>query len=162
MGNSSASNLAIKSFVIAANEYCRLFEIKTRLSKRGFTVRVLKSTVALYSAGLDLPNVKPDPGYNPGREWFEKNKGLPIEEQLRLDPRIREHHRRWKAIGVKITCGLGGEVPYQTVFDPLHDKEAIYSTLTDDLADIGLETHWGRHAVDAIKVLYCLLFDESE
>ncbi len=164
---------------------------KPRLSlqEKRFPGRVLKATAALYLAGLNLPDVRPERGCNPLGEWHKKNKGLPIEEKLRLDPRLREHSRRYKAISSSTTRLFGGEILYQTVFDPLHDKEAIPHTLEDDLADIycdvkrgliamagakspaasvvwdwkfNLEMHWGKHAVNAIKVLHCLCFDETE
>jgi hypothetical protein len=92
--------------------------------------------VTLYSTALDLPNVKPDPGYHPGGEWSKKNKGLTIEDQLRLNPHLQEHSRRHTAISDKVTRLLGREIPYQTVFDPLHDREAISFSVTGDLADI--------------------------
>ena len=173
----------VMSFVEVAQDFCRLLERKTRLSTRGFLGRVLKSTVALYRAGLTLPNV--DPGYHPGGEWFEKNKGLPIQEQLRLHPKIQEHSRRNKLILGKIERSLGGELWYQIVFDPFQDRKTVSSSLSDDLADIycdvkeGLlnlkssrrvsasviwqwkcdfESHWGRHAVSAINAMHCRLY----
>lgn len=185
----SASSPAVPSFVAAADEFCRLLETKGHPSKQKFIRRVLKSTVALYSAGLDLPDVDPERGYKPGGEWFEKNEGLPLEQQLQLNPHIQERSRRYSSIRVNITRCLGGEVAYQEVFDPLRDKEAITTTLDDDLADIycdakeglsamagskqpsasvvwewkfGLEWHWGSHAVKAITVLHYLLSNESE
>jgi hypothetical protein len=175
----------VMSFVEVAQDFCRLLERKTRLSPRGFLRRVLKSTVALYGAGLKLPNVDPDRGYHPGGQWFEKNKRLPIQELIKLDPQVQEHSRRHKLILRKIIRSLGGELRYQIVFDPFQDRETVSSTLSDDLAGIycdvkeGLlnikssrrvsssviwqwkcdfESHWGRHAVSAINAMHCRLY----
>jgi hypothetical protein len=187
--NKSRPTPVAPSFVAAANEFCGLLEKEVHPSKQEFLRDVLKATVTLYSAGLDLPDVGPAPGFKPLGEWFEKNKRLPVEEQIRLNPRIQERSRRKHSIRVNIIRWLGGERPYQKVFEPFRDQESISTTLSDDLEDVycdakegllamegserpsasvvwqwkfGLGTHWGRHAVSAINALHCLSFGSDE
>ena len=120
-------------------------------------------------------------------EWFEKNKGLPIAEQIKRDPGIQETSRRREMILPNVILSLGGELFYQQVFEPFQDHEPIAGSLSDDLVDIyldikegllamegservaaniiwqwkcDLEIHWGRHAVSAINALHCRFFSE--
>ncbi len=141
--------------------------------------------MALYGAGLQLPNVRPDPGFKPLGAWFEENKGLPIGEQIKQNPKIQERSRRQQLIRRSIILSLGGELRYQKVFDPFQDQEPVTTTVSDDLEDIycdvkegllamggsgrvsastvwewkfGLESHWGRHAVSVINALHSRYF----
>jgi len=79
---------AVKDFVITAKEFCRLLELKRRQSKRRFVEQLLKSTLALYSAGMELPDVHPESGYSPLGEWFQKHKHMPLDEQRKRDPNL--------------------------------------------------------------------------
>lgn len=121
--------------------------------------------MALYGAGLQLPDVKPERGFKP----------LGVPERSRLKQKIRKN----------IILSLGGELHYQKIFEPFQDQEPITTSVSDDLEDIycdvkkgllamegsdriaastvwewkfGLEVHWGRHAVSAINALHCLFF----
>lgn len=79
---------------------------------------------------------------------------------------------------------LGDWDLYWQVFDPTKDNKAIYGTLADDIADIyrdlkqglilkeahqappediigdwrlGFYSHWGKHAIDALRTIHFLL-----
>ena len=82
MGDDSA----VISFVATARNFCDLLETNTHRSKKRFLKPVLTATVSLYRAGLELPDVKPDAGFNPLGERFEHNKGLPIAERINQNP----------------------------------------------------------------------------
>jgi hypothetical protein len=178
---------AVALFIEAAQSFCELLERKSQSSKPEFFREALTATVALYSAGLQLPDVEPEAGFNPPGEWFEKHKGLPIREQIKRNPKVQEHSRLKQMIRENIILSLGGELPYQNVFEPFQDHESVTTTLSDDLEDIycdlkrgllemehsagvsanivwdwkfSLESHWGRHAVSAIGALHCLVFRE--
>lgn len=83
-------------------------------------------------------------------------------------------------------CGtLGSANFYNEVYYPWYEDEACPASLTDDLADIyldmkeglealeagkphadilfewqlGFTSHWGRHATDALRAIYCQLYD---
>jgi hypothetical protein len=178
---------AVALFVEAAQSFCELLEAKSHFSKQQFVRDVLTGTVALYSAGLQLPEVEPDAGFKPLGEWFEKHKGLPVGEQIKQNPGVQEHSRLKQMIRENIILSLGGELPYQKIFEPFRDHESVTTTISDDLEDVycdvkegllamegsegvsasivwewkfGLESHWGRHAVSAISALHSLVFSE--
>jgi Domain of unknown function (DUF5063) len=180
---------AVVKFVASAKELCRVLELKRRRSKRTFAEQILKSTLALYGAGMELPDVHPESGYSPLGEWFEKHKHMPLEHRMRKDPRVREHAKPYATIKKQIIASLDNKYCYRTVFEPFDpNTQTISTTLADDLADIycdvkqgilqvgkhsevvsvnvvwqwkfGLQSHWGRHAVSAIAALHSLLFGE--
>ena len=183
----STDDSDVLRFVTVAEAFCRVLEKRTRRSKRGFIQQSLKVTLALYSAGLELPNVHPEPGYNPAGEWFEQHKHLPIRQRMKEDPQLREHAARHKKIRDRILRSLGTELAYQQVFDPIVGQEPVTATLSDDLSGIycdvvkGLLTeqehsgvvpasvvwqwkfdlryHWGKHATSAIYAMHCFLAD---
>ena len=175
-------------FVGIAKHFCGVVEKKHR-SKRRFVEQVLNATVALYGAGLELPDTNPEPGYNPAGDWFERNKHLPLEEQLKRSPDIREHYRRYDRIRKRTAANLGGDQPYRQMFNPFDSGEApVVALLSDDLSDIycdvekglsrikkdsqavstnviwqwkfDLQSHWGKHAVSALNALHVLAFDK--
>jgi hypothetical protein len=65
---------AVISFVATARNFCDLLETNTHRSKKRFLKQVLTATVSLYAAGLELPDVKPDPGFNPLGEAFREHR----------------------------------------------------------------------------------------
>jgi hypothetical protein len=164
-----------------------VLEKRTRRSKRGFIEQSLKATLALYSAGLELPDVGPEPGYKPLGEWFERHKSMPIRQRMKEDPRLRAHAARYKKIRDRIVVSLGTDLAYQQVFDPVGEREPVTATLADDLSDIycdvarglltvrehsevvpasvvwqwkfDLQSHWGKHATSAIYAMHCFLAD---
>ncbi len=172
-------DFAVISFVATARNFCDLLETNTHRSKKRFLKQVLTATVSLYGAGLELPDVKPDAGFNPLGEWFEHNEGLPIAERINQNPEIKEPSRRKQLIRRNIILSLGGELPYQEIFEPFQGHEPVTGTVSDDLEDIygdlkegllamegserpsanivwqwkfGLESHWGRHC-NALQAL---------
>src|SRR5437773_10811394 len=132
-----ASDPAIVYFVAVAKEFCRLLELKRRHSKRRFVEQVLKSMLTLYAAGLELPNLRPESGFSPLGEWYEKHKHMPLQERIKQDPQVQEHTKLYALIRNKISSSLGDEYCYRKVFEPFEPNAgAINMTLSDDLADI--------------------------
>ena len=103
----------------------------------------------------------------------------PAEHKPRA--KIRPNDEQWGQLYNLLKEKLGDWDGYIQVFDPTQDKEAIFGTLADDLADIyrdlkeGLvlnETHsahpediiwtwrllyyshWGHHALDALRTIH--------
>jgi hypothetical protein len=147
--------------------------------------------VALYGAGLELRDADPEPGYNPLGDRWVRNKRLPLEERRERDPQLRERLRRYYRIKERTAANLGGDRPYRVVFNLFDPDEAPVGTiLSDDLSDIycdiqkgllsitsdsqvvstsvvwqwkfDLESHWGRHAVNALKALHVLVFEPPD
>ncbi len=136
---------------------------------RDLVQRLLEAILALYAAGLKLPEVDPERDEHEGRMF---------------DGTARQRFFR------TVVDKLGGDFHYQLMFEPFDPDESkpVTAGLADDLSDIffemnegliripesglvpanviwgwafGLETHWGRHAVSAIAALHSLLFGEQ-
>ena len=181
----SGDDAAVASFVAKAEAFCVVLERRTRQSKSRFLDQILKGTVALYGAGVALPDRDPESSLKPLGEWFEKNKRLPVEELIRLDPRTQERSRQRQLVRGNIIRQLGSEMPYQVVVESFQHHEQVTATVSDDLEGIycdvkegllmiegservsvnviwtwkfRLEHHWGRHAVNVITALHSLSF----
>jgi Domain of unknown function (DUF5063) len=186
MGEKIGKDPAVMRFVTTGKSFCGLFEKRSR-SRRSFIEQVLKATVALYAAGLELPHTRPEREYNPLGEWWSRNKHLSLKERLKRDPKVRGYSRRYNRIRKQIAANLGGDKAYRKVFDPFaSDDGSVTTTLSDDLADIycdlqegllhmptnsdvvprstiwqwkfNMQIHWGRHAVSALNALHDLAF----
>jgi hypothetical protein len=136
-----------------AERYCALVE---RIAPDGLSWRELAAALAeLYAAALALEPRAPD-----GEE-------LADAEPADMRPALE--------------AALGGAATYWTVFDPAANEEPGAPSLADDLADVyhdvkrGLMvldagdpaeavwewhhsfwSHWGRHAVEALRALHAL------
>jgi hypothetical protein len=157
---------AVVHFIAVAKDYCRILESELVPLNRDLVQRLLEVIVALYTAGLKLPEVDPDRQEHEDRAFDGDSR-----------------HKFFRSVAER----LGDDVFYQMVFDPLDKGECkpVTASLSDDLADIyfdvkeglmripeagpvpahviwawafGLEIHWGRHAVNAIGALHSLLF----
>jgi hypothetical protein len=158
-------NPAVVHFLTAAKDYCRLLETELALPQREFIQQLLSVTLALYSAGLTLPEIEPDEDSDEDQFYGEDRA---VSRQAIVDK-------------------LGSEFYYEKVFEPFdaEDCRPVTASLGDDLADMygdllkgliqvpphgavpahviwqwkfDLQIHWGRHAVGAIAALHSLLF----
>jgi Domain of unknown function (DUF5063) len=189
VSTAAEKNGTVRRFIGVANEFCGVLERKHR-SKRRFVEQVLRATAALYGSGIELPDVDPEPNYHPGGDWFQRNKHLPVQEQLKRDPAIRERARRYRNIRKRVVANLQGDHPYRQVFNPFDPEDApVTASISDDLSDIycglqkglvtlqesgvvsnnviwqwkfDLHSHWGRHAVSVMRALHLLAFEEPE
>jgi hypothetical protein len=156
---------AVVHFVVVAKQFCQILETEITPLNRELVQRLLEAILALYTAGLTLPDAESE-----------------YQESL-CDRDTR--HRFLKTVAEK----LNGDLYYQEMFEPLDldVREPVTGSLSDDLTDIyfdvkeglmrisddgvvpahviwawafGLESHWGRHAVGAITALHSLLFGE--
>ena len=142
-----------------AQRYCALVEHEQ------FDIREVLGTLArLLALGLELPQVEPD------------------EDEAADDPDGLDEDARVVAASVRRT--VGDLDRYWEVFDPREHTEPVAGALWDDLVDtyrdlrrglhladrgsrfaavwnwrFSLETHWGNHATDAIRVLFRIVTD---
>jgi hypothetical protein len=158
-------NAAVRRFIDVAKQYCTLLEAKEPLSQRELVRQVHLLLLSLYSSAVDLPDVEPEPD-------------APEHD---IDDQDRQTFYR------DVIKKLGGELPYQKVFEPFNpeDWEVVVGTLADDLSGIyfdikrgllnlevrsgvslatvwrwrfNFEVHWGRHAASAIHAIHSFLY----
>ncbi len=121
----------------------------------------------LYAAGHRLPDVEP------GEED-------PVEDESSKSKRLEQE----ALIRDQLASLLGEYDLYSEVFDPVSQKEAVVGRLSNDLSEVysdlrepllwyeqgnsidavwdwklGLQTHYGRHIVDALRVIHQLITD---
>ena len=156
---------APKEFLLKARQYCAFVE-STTTAKEEFLRETQGLLLNLYQLATILP-------------WTTLNYDVDFNEQLSNE----EYEKTLTAIAEKI----GSNRFYWEVFDPTkqEDTEAVAGDLVDDLGDIyrdlkynlmifdigtmasqesamwdfkfGFETHWGRHAIGALKTIHFLL-----
>jgi len=144
------------SFVEVARSYCATIESAATVDLDLSTTR--RQLAELLATGLNLPIVDPTDDNSPSVA-----------------------HERWTVVFRSLQRALGDRDFYATTFDPYEDDAEISTgSLADDLADIwrdlregldalvvgsswqdaawewrfGLDTHWGKHAVEALRALH--------
>jgi hypothetical protein len=148
-----------QTFVAAAESFFEVVESSDTRSRIEFVRDLERSLADLYAAGLTLDDVDPDDDSPPPS-------ALTNDEAAALQRRLGEK--------------LGDIDFFSVVFDPYDfDTTPVTGSLADDLADIyrdlqdgfaalrngatanalwqwkfGFETHWGKHAVEAMYALY--------
>jgi hypothetical protein len=148
------SSEVIDRFRSEAERYCALVE------SEGFDVRkVLVVLARLVALGLELPDVEPD------------------DDDAAADPDGLDDDAR--VVAANVRRSLGERDLYWEVFDPREQSEPIAGALWDDVTDIyrdlrrglhlaetrsveeavwewrfSMESHWGNHATDAVRVLF--------
>ena len=181
-------NLA--AFAEVADAYCSLIEGSAGSGPARLLLGVQDILPRLYSAGLGLPNAwKPRPASLADADALDEsgddtehdpNAAIPIPDAP-ISGQSQELTRR---IGDQIAHGRY----YSLVFSPysLEDPDRLVGDLADDLGDIYRDlhrgrakyrqgrvdeaawewqshfgAHWGRRAVDAIRALHALAFDQD-
>ena len=140
----------VASFYDLAKEFLKYLD-ENEISYNSF-IYLITTIMKLYIAAINLPNIEPE-----DIESHDTNK----------KPTIKIHNDI--------------QTYYFEIFNPLIDEEAVCSDLKDDLCGIyddlqcgieeyesgkignavcewrvGLQSHWGQHAVDAIRALHTL------
>jgi hypothetical protein len=142
-------NKEVEDFLISASQYCSMIENFESCNENNKIRNLLISLLDMYAKAFGIPEVEPQD---------DKVSTLDISV-----PKVN----------------FGQFDYYWEVFDPYHLEEPVSGSLTDDIVDIykdvkeGLllyerneqveavwlwrfkfETHWGSHAVDAIRALH--------
>ncbi len=158
----------IDLFEDLARRYCKLLEDQTPIGASLFARECLILLLRLYDGAMRLPDTV-----------------------ARQEDAPQISHETWKSMFDSISAGMPGRDCYWTVFEPLEPNppSPVVGSLADDLADIwrnlksglllidhrgpncrssavwewrfSFESHWGRHAVEAITVLHALSGDSN-
>lgn len=151
---------AVAAFVVEAHQFCDFIGRASSLDLVERLRHARMRLLALYEAGCMLPTVEPPEGFDAG-------------------PRA-ETPAGWP--------GFGKFDSYWEVFDPYVEEALVAGSLSDDVLDVyldirqgldlwassappaaaiwewkfGLESHWGDHAVDALRALHRACRDDGE
>ena len=157
----------VEQFVQLIRRYLALIDALSGLTPREFLIQCAILFPQIYSASHQLPDVE-----------------LPED-----DPLEGEATKRESPMGQIMTL-LGKYDVYSEVFDPILEKEAIKTTLSNDLEEIyrdlkgplvkydsgdepneriavwewkfGMQTHWGHHLVAALHPIHSLVYDHLD
>ncbi|HEY2860460.1 MAG TPA: DUF5063 domain-containing protein [Terracidiphilus sp.] len=148
-------------FADTAKQYATAIDNVAEQERSAFLVEIYRLLPKLIDLAISLPDTEPTDEEPPARE---------IDQQ-------DGWHRLFARLGER----MGERDGYAVVFDPVSDTEIVRGSLADDLADIyrdltgplnalsmssankiwhwrfSFQTHWGNHAVDALKTIHCLL-----
>jgi hypothetical protein len=174
----SPSNESVANrFGSVAQRFCAIVDAAPRLDKIEFLVQVYRILPELIGEAIHLPHVE-----------LGDDEDQVYESSLRqFRAKARMIEKEWGQLYDSLKEKLGDWDLYWQVFDPTKDNEAIHGTLADDIADIyrdlkedinlmesgqvllrdiifdwrvGFYSHWGKHAIDALRTIHFLL-DET-
>ncbi len=168
---------AVNRFGEIAECFCSLVDSAGGLDRTEFLARVYRMIPELIQEAIRLPEVRFDDDEENEIDWQV------IQSRTDADVPQKEWSRFFESLEQK----LGDWNPYHQVFDPTTDKEAIYMSLSGDIAEIyrdlrdginlrrvegvpaseilfewrnGFYSHWGRHAICALGTLHVLINDQ--
>lgn len=160
---------AFREFSLVAAQFCEAVDSASSLDRVGLLSRLYEILPRLIQQGTALPSV---PSSDSDDRKEIKLTRMKEAEWGRLYESLKEELEDWNL--------------YWQVFDPTKDSEAIRGSLADDLADVyrdvreGLHlhdpdlalqqdaifgwrvlyySHWGKHAIDALRTIHFLLED---
>ena len=159
-------------FAVVARQYCAIVDAASGSSREKFLTEVYSILPRLIDQAISLPDIELKSGEGMVRDPAK------ITEAARL--RHPEWQRRYHLLGEK----LGNWNSYQMVFNPTQNTESLSGSFADDLTGIYCDlkkalveneaglvspqnsiwewrfsfcSHWGRHAIDALKVIHVLI-----
>lgn len=154
-----------KRFHSVATEFCDVVDSASSLDRATLLSRLYEVLPRLVHEGIELPTISLS------------------DDDTRNDARkTRMKDAEWGQLYQLLKEKLGDWDLYWQVFDPTKDSEAIRGSLADDIADIfrdvkeglarqgvdsqrdaiwewrcGYYSHWGQHAMDALRTIHFLL-----
>lgn len=171
--------LVATRFASACQRYCDIVDASNRTEKIELLVQLYRALPELILEAIQLPDT------DPWKRDEEEGSDLDLTPSAR--PSVRMTNQEWGDL-YKLPKEKLGEPPfYWTVFNPVEDKEAIEASLADDIADvyrdviegvqllgktaaspgeiiwewrISFHSHWGDHAIQALRTIHWLLSDK--
>jgi Domain of unknown function (DUF5063) len=172
---------AAEKFGTVVARYCETIDRAQFLSRNEFLRPLYSLSPELILEAMRLPVV-----------IYEDSEAEDPEEETHfraIEQDAQISHDKWEQLYRSLKTKLADWDHYHFVFDPLTDSEAIVGSLADDLADIyrdlkeGItlssvrdypardivfdwrclfESHWGKHAINALTVLHALSAQRAE
>jgi hypothetical protein len=150
-----------KPFESVAQRYFSLVDLRAKRGRTEFLIEVYRILPELMRAAMDLPDVRFRSRSTKRRRAFT--------------------HAKWSRLYHSLQKKFASYDLYWEIFDPRKHGKPIRASLADDIADIyrdlkrgsnclkddpaeaifhwrfGFYTHWGMHAVDALRITQRLL-----
>jgi hypothetical protein len=168
-------------FGAVARRYCALVDVSVDLEKDQFLLQMYRILPDLLVEAIRLPDTDP---------WKRNEEEDGSVDFPAKDASAQMSHEEWSALYNLLKEKLGHDDLYWTVFDPTsEDNEVIRGTLADDLADVYRDvkeslllmdknaitaelaiwnwrlhfySHWGDHAMSALRTIHNLLNEKIE
>ena len=161
-------------FASVAQEFCGVIDSASNLDRIELLMQVYRILPHLIGEAIKLPNTELSDDESQEEET--------VKSQARAGLRLSE--AEWGKLYEFLKAKLGDLNLYWEVWDPTKDHEAIHGSLADDFADIyrdlkeglrlgdahqalpedkiwhwrlGYYSHWGKHAIDALRTIHFLL-----
>jgi hypothetical protein len=161
-------------FASVAQHFCSVVDSAANLDRIELLLQVYRILPQLISEAISLPNVELNDDES---QEQEKRKSV-------ARARARLSDAQWGQLYELLKEKLGDWNLYWQVWNPTKDNEAIHGSLADDIADIyrdvkeglvlgkaqqalpkdniwewrlGFYSHWGKHAIDAMRTIHFLL-----
>ncbi len=178
MAVSDEYNEAAQQFRTAAERYCAIVDAEASFDKTEFLLQVYRVLPDIVAEAVRLPEIMTDDNDEDG----DINLGITAQ-----DVPVKKEIDEWAKLYESLKKKFGDSNLYWQVFDPTKIEEPIYGSLADDIADIygdlkkglvlveqgteaageiiwkwrfGFYSHWGHHALDALRTLHELLNDK--
>jgi Domain of unknown function (DUF5063) len=173
--STSTNNAEVATrFASVAQEFCRVIDSAPNLDRIELLVQVYRILPPLIGEATRLPEIE----LSEDESEEEERKKSHARKRLRLSD------AQWGQLYASLKVKLGDLNLYWEVWDPTKETEAIYGSLADDFADIyrdlkeglnlsegqqalpedniwhwrfGYYSHWGKHAIDALRTIHFLL-----
>jgi hypothetical protein len=161
-------------FASVAQEFCSAIDSAPNLERTELLMQVYRILPRLIGEAISLPRVE----LSDDESQEEENRKSKARHRLRMN------EAQWGQLYESLKVKLGSVTLYWEVWDPTKDNEAIHGSLADDFADIyrdlkeglnlsesnqappedniwhwrlGYYSHWGKHAIDAVRTIHFLL-----
>jgi hypothetical protein len=161
-------------FASIAREFCGVIDSAPNLDKTELLLEVYKILPRLIVEAINLPDVE----LSDDESQEEETKKWQARSRMSLSS------AQWDQLHESLKEKPGEVTLYWEVWDPTKHSEPIYGSLADDFADIyrdlkeglnlseahqalpedniwewrlGYYSHWGKHAIDALRTIHFLL-----
>jgi hypothetical protein len=168
------NSAVVNRFRLIAQRFCSLVDSAVTLERTEFLVQVYRTLPELIGEAMRLP----------AEEFGDDEDDEQETSMYQSRAEIGMKHEEWSRLYRALKEKLGDWNLYWKVFNPTKDNEAIHGSLADDIADIyrdlknginlkesdkvlpqdiifewrfGFYSHWGMHAIDALRTLHFLL-----
>ena len=169
---------AADRFGAVAQQFCSVVDSAANIDRTDLLVQIYRILPRLVGEAITLPYVK----------LGDDDDLLQEQGQLESPVNVRLSDEQCRHLYNLLKERLGDWDSYMQVFDPTADNEAIFGSLADDIADIyrdlkeGLVlkekhlarqedviwtwrllyySHWGKHAIDALRTIHFRLEDAN-
>ncbi|MBZ5693856.1 MAG: DUF5063 domain-containing protein [Acidobacteriia bacterium] len=176
----------VERFGAVAERYCAIVDAAAQMDKTQLLLQVYRILPELIGGAIRLPDTDPWRRNEPD----DPNEPVDLgQESSRPRIDVEMEYKTWQNLYELLQEKLGDSNLYWEVFDPVKETEAIQGSLADDIAGIyrdlndglarGREdgailaeviwewrtafyTHWGHHAIDALRTIHSLLGDKID